>query len=79
MIFNKKAKKKNFTIKSRLHVLRAEERITQEELANEIGITRATIIAIEKGDYNPTLELAFKLSRFFKVGIEQIFSVEEEK
>ena len=79
MILNKKAKKKNFIIKSRLHVLRAEERITQEELANEIGITRATIIAIEKGDYNPTLELAFKLSRFFNVGIEQIFSVKEER
>ena len=78
MILNKKTKK-DFIIKSRLHVLRAEKRITQEELANEIGITRATIIAIEKGDYNPTLELAFKLSRFFNVGIEQIFSVEEGK
>jgi putative transcriptional regulator len=78
MILNKKAQK-DFVIKSRLHVLRAEKRITQEDLANEIGITRATIIAIEKGDYNPTLELAFKLSRFFNVGIEQIFSVEEGK
>ena len=47
MIVNKKAKR-DFVIKSRLHVLRAEKRITQEELANEIGITRATIIAIEK-------------------------------
>lgn len=60
---------------SRLHVLRAEQRITQEQLANKVGVTRATIVAIEGGDYNPSLELAFKLTRFFDVRIEDIFSV----
>jgi putative transcriptional regulator len=66
-------------IVSRLHVLRAEKRITQEKLANSVGVTRATIVAIEGGNYNPSLELAFKLARFFDVAIETIFSVEEQK
>lgn len=63
---------------NRLHVFRAEKRITQDQLAKEIGVTRATIIAIEKGSYNPSLELAFRLARFFKTEIPSIFSVEEE-
>lgn len=68
-----------FNITSRLHVLRAEKKISQEELADQIGVTRATIIAIEKGNYNPSLELAFKLARFFQTGIENIFSTKEIK
>lgn len=72
-------KKNEFNIMSRLHVLRAEKKLSQEELANKIGVTRATIIAIEKGNYNPSLELAFKLSHFFQTGIENIFSTEEIK
>ncbi len=66
-------------IMSRLHVLRAEKRMTQEKLAEAVGVTRATIIAIEKGNYNPSLELAFKLAHFFNVGIEEIFTMEESK
>ncbi|MCC6277360.1 MAG: helix-turn-helix transcriptional regulator [Oligoflexia bacterium] len=65
-------------MQTRLHILRAERRITQEELAEEIGVTRGTIIAIEKGNYNPTLELAFKLSFFFDTSIENIFLIERE-
>ncbi|MBU2703067.1 putative transcriptional regulator [Sporomusaceae bacterium BoRhaA] len=63
---------------NRLHVFRAEHRITQEQLAKEIGVTRATIVAIEKGGYNPSLELAFRIARYFKTDIQAIFSVEEE-
>lgn len=63
---------------NRLHVFRAEQRITQEQLAKEIGVTRATIMAIERGNYNPSLELAFRIARYFKTGIDAIFSVEEE-
>ncbi len=66
------------TIVNRLHVLRAERRITQEQLAREIGVTRATIIAIEGGGYNPSLELAFRIARYFGRDIQDIFSVEEE-
>ena len=66
-------------IVSRLHVLRAEHRITQDQLAKEVGVTRATIVAIEGGGYNPSLELAFRLARYFKTDINTVFSVEEEK
>ena len=66
-------------IVNRLHVFRAEKRLTQEQLAKEIGVTRATIVAIEGGGYNPSLELAFRIARYFKVDINAIFSVEEEQ
>ena len=69
----------SFNIINCLHVLRAEHKVTQEELAKEIGVTRATIIAIEKGDYNPSLELAFRLARYFKTDINKIFSIKEMK
>ena len=65
-------------ITNRLHVFRAEHRLTQEQLAKEIGVTRATIGAIEGGGYNPSLELAFRLARFFKTDLEAIFAIEEE-
>lgn len=61
-----------------LNVARAEKRITQEQLAKEIGITRATVIAIEGGGYNPSLELAFRIACFFGKDINEIFSVEED-
>jgi len=63
---------------TRLHVFRAEKRMTQDQLAKEIGVTRATIVAIEGGGYNPSLELAFRLARYFKTDVQSIFSVEEE-
>lgn len=66
-------------IVNRLHVFRAERRLTQEQLAKEIGVTRATIVAIEGGGYNPSLELAFRLARYFKTEIKTIFSIEEEE
>lgn len=65
-------------IVNRLHVLRAEQRMTQEQLAKEVGVTRATIIAIEGGGYNPSLELAFRIARYFKTDINNIFSIEED-
>ena len=64
-------------IASRLHVLRAERRMTQEQLAKEVGVTRATIVAIEGGGYNPSLELAFRIARYFGADINTIFSIEE--
>jgi putative transcriptional regulator len=65
-------------IANRLHVFRAERRMTQEQLAKEVGVTRATIVAIEGGDYNPSLELAFRIARYFKTDINTVFSIEEE-
>jgi putative transcriptional regulator len=51
--------------------------LTQEDLAQAIGVTRQTVIAMEKGKYNPSLELAFKIARFFNVSIENIFIYDE--
>ena len=63
---------------NRLHVFRAIQRMTQEQLAKEVGVTRATIVAIEGGGYNPSLELAFRIARYFRTDINTIFSIEEE-
>lgn len=60
-------------METRLKVFRAMGNITQKELARAIGVTRQTIIAIEKGDYNPSLELAFKIARYFEASVEDIF------
>lgn len=54
--------------------LRSEVGISQEALAEKVGVTRQTVISIEKGRYNPSLELAFKIARFFGRPIEEIFS-----
>jgi putative transcriptional regulator len=60
-------------MKNRIKVYRAMHDLTQEKLANELGVTRQTILAIEKGKYDPSLDLAFKIARFFGVAIEEIF------
>lgn len=51
--------------------------VTQAELGNAIGVTRQTVIAIEQGRYSPSLESAFRIARFFGVGLEDVFSWEE--
>ncbi|WP_297514863.1 helix-turn-helix transcriptional regulator [Thermococcus sp.] len=60
-------------MRNRLRELREARGLTQEELAKALGVTRQTIIAIEKGKYDPSLRLAFKIARFFGVKIEDIF------
>ncbi|MHA2063353.1 MAG: helix-turn-helix transcriptional regulator [Candidatus Thorarchaeota archaeon] len=52
---------------------------TQEGLARRLGVTRQTVISMEKGTYNPTLLLAFKLARAFEMKIEEIFDYRDEK
>ena len=52
--------------------------LTQENLAHAIGVNRQTILAIEKGKYVPSLDLAFKIARHFKVNVEEVFTYEEE-
>lgn len=60
-------------METKLRIYRAIKDVTQEELAQAIGVTRQTIIAIERGNYNPSLELAFKIAVFFEAQIEDIF------
>ena len=59
--------------KNRLKEFRAKHDMTQENLAVKLGITRQTIIAIEKEKYNPSLTLAFKMAKLFECLIEDIF------
>jgi putative transcriptional regulator len=63
-------------MKNRIKVFRAMHDLTQENLANALGVTRQTILAIEKGKYDPSLDLAFKIARYFNVSIEEVFSYE---
>lgn len=52
--------------------------LTQAELAKALGVTRQTVIAIERGRYSPTLELAFQIARVFRVGLDELFQYPEE-
>ncbi len=54
------------------------EEMTQQQLAEKVGVTRQTIIAIEKGRYSPSLELAFRLALVFDVPLEEVFSYDLE-
>ncbi len=64
-------------MKNKLKVYRAMHDLTQEELADKIGVTRQTVIAIESNKYLPSLGLAFKIARLFKEDINKIFIYEE--
>ena len=65
------------SVRNRLREFRARYRMTQEELARRVGVTRQTIIAIENEKYLPSLKLAFKLAKTFNVKIEDLFEYEE--
>jgi putative transcriptional regulator len=64
-------------VKNRLKVLRAERDWTQADLADRLEVSRQTVNAIEKGKYDPSLPLAFRISRLFEMPIEEIFDPEE--
>ena len=63
-------------MKNRLKVLRAENDYTQADLADKLEVSRQTINAIEKGKFDPSLPLAFRISKLFKMPIEDIFETE---
>lgn len=65
-------------MKNKIKVFRAMHDLTQEDLAHTIGVTRQTILAIEKGKYVPSLDLAFKIARHFQVNVEEVFQYEDE-
>ncbi|WP_010240089.1 helix-turn-helix transcriptional regulator [Clostridium arbusti] len=70
--------KKTKMFKTKLKVLRAEKELTQEELAEIIGVSRGTILEIERGTFNPSLKLAFKIANYFNKKIDDIFEFIEE-
>ena len=63
-------------MKNRLKVLRAERDWTQAQLAFELDVSRQTVNAIEKGKFDPSLPTAFKMSKLFKISIEELFHFE---
>lgn len=65
-------------MKNRFKVLRAERDWTQADLAGALDVSRQTIIAIEKGKYDPSLSLAFKAAKLFDLQIEAIFQADED-
>lgn len=64
---------------NRVKELRARFNLTQDELAKRVGVTRQTIVSLEKGSYTPSLLLAMNIAEEFELPIEEIFSKEEEK
>ncbi len=62
-------------VTNRVDKLRSKADMTQADLAKAVGVTRQTIIAIEKGNYTPSVLLALKIAKFFKKSVEDIFSI----
>jgi putative transcriptional regulator len=60
-------------MKNRIHELRKERKISQEDLADAVMVTRQTIISLEKGKYMASLTLAYKISQYFGISIEELF------
>lgn len=67
--------KNSETVQNKLAQLRKEAKLTQQELADSVGVTRQTIIAMEKGNYVPSVLLALKLARTLQCSVERIFSL----
>lgn len=66
-------------MKNRVEEFRKQNNEKQEDLANIVGVSRQTIISIEKGKYNPSILLAFKIASHYKKSIEEIFIYEENE
>jgi putative transcriptional regulator len=64
-------------VKNRLKILRAERDWSQADLADQLGVSRQTVTALETGKYDPSLPLAFKIARLFQLPIEKVFQYSE--
>ena len=64
-------------INTRIKELRARYNLTQDELADEVGVTRQTMLYLEKGKYNPSLVLAYKVAKALNSTIEEVFIIEK--
>lgn len=65
-------------LNNKIKELRKKDVVTQEDLANAVGVTRQTIISLENGKYNASLQLAYKIAKFFGTSIENVFIFEED-
>jgi putative transcriptional regulator len=70
---------KDVELENNLRKLRfAKGEMTQEELADKLGVSRQTVYAIEKGKFNPSVQLALQIAAFFGVRVEEVFNIKEE-
>ena len=65
-------------METRIKELRARDKLTQEDLAKKVNVRRETIVFLEKGKYNPSLKLAYDISKVFNLTIEEVFLLENE-
>lgn len=66
----------NQNVRNYVQAHRAKQKVTQEELGKAVGVTRQTIIAIEKGNYTPSVLLALKIAKHFNTNVEKLFTIE---
>ena len=66
-------------MKNKVKELRTKEKMTQQKLADLVSVSSRTIISLEKGNYSPSLMLAYKIAKYFGMTIEDIFVFEEEE
>lgn len=62
-----------------VYTLRTKSGMTQEDLAEKVGVSRQTVIAIEKGNYTPSVLLAIKIAKVFRTSVEEVFKISHEK
>lgn len=73
------ASKNKYQFESKIHVYRATKRMTQKELADLVGVSRQTIIQLERNRYNPSMLLVYSIAKVFDVSIEELFDFKEEE
>ncbi|MFC2696349.1 MAG: helix-turn-helix transcriptional regulator [Candidatus Absconditicoccaceae bacterium] len=66
-------------MQNRIKELRAKHHLTQQQLAEKVGVRRETIVFLEMGKYNPSLKLAWQIAQFFQCPIEEVFLFDEER
>lgn len=71
--------KNKYQFESKIHVYRAAKRMTQQELAGLVGVSRQTIMQLERNRYNPSMLLAYSIAKVFEVTIEDLFDFKEEQ
>ena len=79
MRLSAKTPRRSMNVKNKIQELRKARKVTQQELADALSVTRQTIISLENGKYNASLTLAHKAAQFFGITIEELFIFEEEE
>lgn len=74
-----KMPRRSMNVKNKIQELRKARKVTQQELADALSVTRQTIISLENGKYNASLTLAHKAAQFFGITIEELFIFEDEE